>query len=126
MSAEHSREKQYTFHDEPPFDKLVGELSKERGSTKFLVFDNLEQVSSDNEIIRGIARLVIRLDNPRFALSGVRFIFVGVVSDMKHIVSSHDQSGSVANRLVELPEVARLEDQQSESLLDRGFTKLKN
>ena len=120
-----TREEQYTFFDQPPFDKLVSEMSEKSRSHKFLVFDNFEQVSSDSELIKDLARYVIRLDNPRFALSGVRFLIVGVVSDMKQLVSRYDQAGTVANRLVEIPEVARLDHGQAVSLVARGFNKLR-
>lgn len=120
-----TREEQYSFFDQPPFDKLVSEMAEKGRSHKFLVFDNLEQVSSDGLVIKDLARHVIRLDNPRFALSGVRFLIVGVVSDMKQLVSRYDQAGTVANRLVEIPEVSRLEESQAVALIERGFEKLK-
>lgn len=125
LEAHKKVEEQYTFHDVSPFDKLVTELSGGSSKPKFIVFDNLEQASSDPDIISSLARLIIRLDNPRFALSGVRFLLVGVVSDMRQLIAHHDQAGTVVNRLSEIPEVENLSYQEASDLVLRGFGKLK-
>ena len=125
LEAHKKVETQYSFHDVSPFDKIVTELSGGNSKPKFLIFDNLEQISSDPTLLKSIARLTIRLDNPRFALSGVRFLLVGVVSDMKQLVAHHDQAGTVANRLTEIPEVLNLSYSETHQLVQRGFKKLK-
>lgn len=125
IEAQKKVEEQYSFNDVSPFDKLITELSGGSSKPKFLVFDNLEQVSGERDLIRALARYIIRLDNPRFALSGVRFLLVGVVSDMKQMIANHDQAGTVVNRLAELPEVNNLDYNEALSLVVKGFKALK-
>lgn len=109
LEAHKRVEEQYSFHDVPPFDKLITELSGGNSKPKFLIFDNLEQISANREILGSIGRLIIRLDNPRFSLSGVKFLLVGVVSDLKNLIAHHDKADTVTNRLTEIPEVCNLD-----------------
>lgn len=103
------------------FDRAVDNLANQAGDTKFIVLDNLEQVSRNDEIIRKISSYIVRLDNERFAMSKVRFLLVGVTSDMKELVTRYRQAGPVANRLTELPEVESLTIDETDTLLKRGF-----
>jgi hypothetical protein len=103
-----------------PFDAILEYVSTTQ-NTSFLVFDNLEQVSGDRKILEEILSLVIQLDNSESGGSVLRFLFVGVVSDMTEIVAAHDFSGTIGNRLYELPEVDRFSEVEAEALLRRGF-----
>ncbi|MBO9475063.1 AAA family ATPase [Shimia sp. R10_1] len=100
---------------------VLQSLSQERGKRRFLVFDNFEQVSRVDNLVQQIASLIIRLDNEHFSAFGVRFLFVGVVSDMKEIIARHDFAGTIANRLTEIPEVERLTPFEAEDLIVRGL-----
>ena len=109
-----------------PLDALLEDLSAENSPVKFIVFDNFEQVSVRQDIIKDIARLIIRLDNPDFARHKVKFLFVGVVADMKELIAHYDNAGTIANRVTEIPEVERLTPTEAQSLVARGlFEKLK-
>ncbi|WP_394196119.1 hypothetical protein [Litoreibacter albidus] len=112
---------QYTFADKPPFDQLIDELAKLKGKAKFLVFDNMEQVSDDPELMRYLAGYLIRLDNPRFAKSEVRFLLVGVVPDMKKMLTHSANTSTISNRIYELPEVKRLSRFEAEKIFRTGF-----
>lgn len=120
VTATESREITYRNTDSS-FDKLLADFSRERGKPKFLVLDNLEQVATNDEVIQAIANYIIRLDNPRFAATGIRFLLVGVIADMRELVARYDQAGTVANRLAELPEVQRLTYEEAHQLVMRGF-----
>lgn len=126
LEAQKNVEEQFTFDDVSPFDKLVTELSAGNSKPKFIVFDNMEQISQDGDILRHIASLVIRLDNQRFSLSGVRFLLVGVIADLKNLVSKHDNAGTVVNRITELPEVENLDLKETANLVRRGFARLRS
>lgn len=121
VKAEKSRETQYTFADKPPFEKVVDELAKKNKRAKFIVFDNLESVSEDSELLKKLASYIIRLDNPRFVASGVRFLFVGVVTDMKKLFSGSTRAETISNRIYELPEVRRLTRYEAETVFRTGF-----
>ncbi|WP_299142839.1 AAA family ATPase [uncultured Tateyamaria sp.] len=102
------------------FDAII-EYVKQSGRNTFLVFDNLEQVSRNQDILKQILSLVIQLDNASSGGDVLRFLFVGVVSDMAEVVAAHDFAGTIGNRLYELPEVQRLNPEETAQLLERGF-----
>lgn len=99
---------EYESVPEAPLDALISELNKKRNGRGFIVFDNFEQISRDENLLRDICSLIVRLDNPNFAQHNVRFLFVGVIADMKELISRFDFAGTIGNRLDEIPEVARL------------------
>jgi hypothetical protein len=117
---------EYSPIEVSPLDAILQELNAESAGAKFLVFDNFEQVSTQPETLKEIASLIIRLDNSQFSKQGTRFLFVGVVADMKELIAHYDQAGTIANRVTELPEVKRLTEKEAETLVVRGlFEKLK-
>ena len=104
-----------------PFVQLLGALKAKSEQSSFIVFDNFEQVSRDGKVVKELASLILRLDNSEFAKFGVRFLFVGVVADMKELIARFDQAGTVGNRLTEVPEVKPLTENEANELMDRGF-----
>lgn len=104
-----------------PFTELLTLLASNNSSSNFIVFDNFEQISRNAKIVKEIASLILRLDNPEFAKFGVRFLFVGVVADMKELIARFDQMGTVNNRLTEIPEVSPLSSPEADALMDKGF-----
>ena len=118
-------EVEYEKTEQSPLDAILSHLGENRARKRFIVFDNFEQVSTSPGLLREIASLIIRLDSDNFARHGVRFLFVGVVADMKELIAHYDQAGTVANRIVEIPEVERLTPDEAFALVQRGlFEKL--
>lgn len=115
---------QYTFADKPPFEKLLEEVAKLRGAHKFIVFDNLEAIAKDSDLIERLTAYILRLDNPKFAASGVRFLFVGVVSDIRVLLAGAANAGTIANRIYELPEVRRLTPFEAQKVVQTGYIDL--
>jgi len=117
---------EYEHTEVLPLDALLSDLSSQSDGSRFIVFDNFEQISTRPDLLKEIASLIIRLDNTDFASYGVRFLFVGVVADMKELIAHYDQAGTVANRVTEIPEVERLSVSEAEKLVRRGlFDKLR-
>ena len=126
FKAGEDRNVEYEKSEPDILESLLATLKNRRARHKFLVFDNFEQVSTNRTILEEIAGLIIRLDNPRFSKFGVRFLFVGVVSDMKELIAHFDNAGTVSNRLTEIPEVRQLSIEEAGSLVKRGLvTKLR-
>lgn len=119
-----ARKTKYKKAELDPLDCILADLSASKGPTSFIVFDNFEQISSKPDLLEEITSLIIRLDNAKFSSFNVRFLFVGVVSDMKELVAKYDFAGTVTNRLVEVPEVERLTDHEATQLVDRGMVDL--
>jgi AAA domain len=122
-SPSESRSINFIRQDASPFESLLSSLQSTKGHSNFIVFDNFEQISRNTSVISEIASLIVRLDNPNFAKFNVRFLFVGVVADMKELIARYDQVGTINNRLIEIPEVTPLTDLEADTLLDRGFIK---
>lgn len=112
---------EYQRRQADALETVLRSLDKEKAKRKFLVFDNFEQVSRDDEIVKSVASLIIRLDNPSFSQFGARLLLVGVVSDMKELIARSDHAGTIANRLTEIPEVASLSPFEAEDLIVRGL-----
>ena len=124
VGANRTKGTQYTFADKPPFEKLMDEMSKKGTRQKFIVFDNLESVVDNPEIIEQLTAYILRLDNPKFVASGVRFLFVGVVSNIRALLSGGANAGTISNRIFELPEVKRLSPFEAETVLRTGLLDL--
>lgn len=121
-----SYETEYKKKEIDPLEAVLRELRDKEAKARFIVFDNFEQISRNRALLEEIASLVIRLDNARFAQQGVRFLFVGVVADMKEMIASYDHADTVSNRVAEIPEVEQLSESEAASLIERGlFEKLK-
>jgi len=112
---------EYEAEEVRPIDAVLENLAGKDGDRRFIVFDNFEQVSTNADLLRDISSLVIRLDNPDFARHRVRFLFVGVVADMKELIAHYDNAGTVANRVAEIPEVQNLTQDEAEKLVKRGL-----
>lgn len=112
---------EYEAEEVRPLDALLADLQSDDATKRFVVFDNFEQVSNRPDLLAEISSLIIRLDTPTFASYGARFLFVGVVSDMKELIAHYEQAGTVANRITEIPEVERLAPSEARSLVRRGF-----
>ena len=68
--------------------------------------------------------MLILLDDEDYAKYNVKICIVGVPADIRDYVAKVSAVQSLHNRIVELPEVARLTKEQSVALLRRGFEQL--
>lgn len=102
--------------------------TRQRAGTKpaVIVFDNFEQIVSQDEIIQQISSILILLDDPVLAASNVKIMIVGVPGDIKAMIGKSSNATTISNRVTEIDEVERLSLDQSKELMERGFvSKLK-
>lgn len=105
-----------------PFERCLEFLRKSAGKRKaVLVWDNFERLLGNEELIREAADLIALADNPDYAQYEVRIIIVGVPADIRSYIAASEHANTIANRLVEIPEVERLSKEQSQTLVTRGF-----
>ena len=88
---------------------------------RVLVLDNLESARDDPSLLKELADVITLLDDPRYADYKVSLLIVGVPGDLRKYYQDTPNLSTVANRLRELPEVARLDKNQCADLVRRGF-----
>jgi len=105
-----------------PFHLLL-EFTRDqaRGYRAALVLDNFESIVGDNEALKQLAGLIISADDEAVAQYGVQVVIVGVPGNLKETISKLTNSAPVANRLTEIPEVARMSDDEAKDLIHRGL-----
>lgn len=98
-------------------------LRKDAGS-KFavLVFDNLEAIYSDKDLMRELANIILLLDDSRYAQYKIKFLLVGVPRDITTYFSKLENLSSVGNRIEEMPEVDCLNYSQVCELINKGMS----
>lgn len=73
-------------------------------------------------LLKELADLITLCDDERYSKYKVKILIVGVPSGVKEYFYKTPHHATVANRLVELPEVTRLEKAECDALVSRGFT----
>jgi hypothetical protein len=112
---------QYEIGQMEPFEAVLQFLRKKAGdSTAVLVFDNLEAAFTE-PLLKELADLVILCDDERYSKYAIKILIVGVPSGIKEYFYKTPHHSTVANRLIELPEVARMERDECFSLVSRGL-----
>lgn len=120
--ADVSHTGQYQIGQMEPFEACLAYLSSHaHKNPAVLVFDNLEAAFTQ-PLLKELADLLILCDDERYAKYKVKILIVGVPSGVKEYFYKTPHHATVANRLVELPEVARLEEEECEVLVKRGLT----
>lgn len=105
-----------------PFEALLNFLRRKATSKGVvLVFDNLEAAFKEN-LLKELADLIILCDDERYSKYKVKILIVGVPGDIKEYYYKTPHYKTVANRLVELPEVARMELEECKMLIKKGLT----
>lgn len=87
----------------------------------FIVLDNLERIFGKPHLMDELADLITLADDPEFLKEEVRFLLVGVPSGIKEYFASTPSHRTVANRIVQIQEVARLSKEEAKHLVVRGF-----
>jgi hypothetical protein len=119
--ADISHTGQYELGQMEPFEACLANLHKHaKNSTSVLVFDNLEAAFT-KPLLKELADLLILCDDERYSKYKVKILIVGVPGGVKEYFYKTPHHATVANRLVELPEVARLEQDECKDLVLRGL-----
>ena len=122
--AELSHKGEYVIQ---PQDKLLTafeslyENSSEGKSV--IVLDNVETIFSDEKLMGELSDIIILLDDARYAAFNVKFLIVGIQSEVIQYFSSSKNPSSVGNRIDEIQRITGLNYQQVQELIERGFKK---
>ncbi len=104
------------------FARLLEEISfTAKGGRGILVLDNFEQVVDDPKHIKDIAGLIISADEEAIADYNVKILIVGTPNNIRHMIAKVSNAYTISNRLVEIPEVARMEVGEAYAVMNQGF-----
>lgn len=123
MGVDHSMRSTQTFHAKSPFMSLLEAVRfRAHGDgPAALVLDNFESIVNNAEMVGQIGGLIVSADDESFSQYNVQVVIVGVPGNLKEILVNISNSAPVANRLTELPEVARMTEAEAKNLIHRGF-----
>ena len=124
IGVDHSMKSSHKFHEKSPFMGLLEAVRYRAGNDKrvALVLDNFESIVSNAEMVGQIGGLIIvSADDESFSKHDVQVVIVGVPGNLKEILVNISNSAPVANRLTEIPEVARMTETEAKDLIKRGF-----
>ncbi len=124
VGAKYTDQKIFSIAEKDPLEAFMIALNKSAwGRKSVLVFDNFETILNDQVLISELANMMILLDDDDYSQYNVKICIVGVPSDIREYLTKQKTMQTLANRLAELPEVARLSKSQTKSLLKKGFEK---
>jgi len=105
-----------------PLEQLLESMAEESHKKRScLVFDNLETIYSNKNLMDELGNMIILLDNPVYAKHQVIFLIVGVPNGVIQYFSGVSNLSTITNRLSEMPEVAKLSLEQVKNFVDKGF-----
>lgn len=122
LSANYTDERIYSMVERDPLLALMILLNRQAAKKQSLiVLENFEQILDQASIVKEISDTLILLDDDDYAKYNVRFCIVGVPSEIREYLGKQAAIETISNRVVEVPEVARLAQSEAEALLRKGF-----
>jgi hypothetical protein len=104
-----------------PFERCLRIISS-GDSPSILVLDNFERILDSKPLIKQVVDVTTLLDDENYSKYNVRLAIVGIPDDIQRFFSGVRRSTTVANRIREIPQVARMTPDQTRELILRGFT----
>lgn len=126
MGIKGARQNFYQTVEQDPLATLMSLIRGVGGKRKgLIVFDNFEAILQDGALIKELASILILLDDEDLHAYDIKICIVGVPTDIRDYLNKAGTHQTLANRIAELPEVARLTREQASELLEKGFKLLK-
>ena len=112
----------FTRQEDPAFYQLCSMLrSRAKGRKALVVFENLEHVVHNMDLVNSILSYLLALDDRRFASLDIQICLVGVPSDIKNLLTEGNRFQTISNRVVEISEITRMSKEQAKLLIFQGF-----
>lgn len=86
-----------------------------------LVLENIEHILDNEEVLNQVQRMVLDLDNKDLSKFKVTLCIVGVPAEVRELLTAGNKYQTIANRVVEIPEVNRLSIEGVKLFARRGF-----
>ncbi len=97
---------------------------KAKDKKAVLVFDNLERIFDNPNLMKELGDIITVLDDSRYSRYDITLLIIGVPAGIKEYFSKTNNLLTVANRIEEISEVSRLNKSQVYTLLRHGFINL--
>lgn len=112
----------YVLTEKEPFLQCLEYVRKKAKQKQgLIVFENLEAIFKDENLMRELGNLILLLDDEVYAKFNVKFLIVGVPNGIKEYFSKIDNTSSISNRLEEIPQVSKLSKDQVRKFVIKGF-----
>lgn len=122
IGAEHTMKTAQQFPVKPAFNALLERVAyRAHGKKGVLVLDNFESIIEDSNALKQLGALIISADDEAVAKHEIQVVIVGVPGNLKETITRLTNAAPVANRLTEIPEVARMSEGEAHDLIRRGF-----
>jgi hypothetical protein len=113
---------EYKIRDVDVFEDCLQLIRDKAGARNaLLVFDNLEHILVSPQLVSELAGFLLLLDDSNYAKYAVKILLVGTSNDMRSYISKASNSNTITNRLIEIPEVSRLDVRQASALIYKGL-----
>lgn len=105
-----------------PLELIAKQMYMTSGDkTSILVLDNFEQIIDSDEFVRQIASLIISADDEFVVRNKLKIMLVGTPTNIPDLISKVSNANTITNRVIEIPEVARLEFGEARHIMTQGF-----
>jgi hypothetical protein len=105
-----------------PLDMLLAKMRELAGDRRaVLVFENVERGARRPDVLGALTNIIMSVDQTSFAAHDVRVLLVGTVKDLVNRISELPDSAPIRSRLVVLPEVSRLSNNEAKRLVEHGL-----
>ena len=123
VGVEHRLDTTTSYSVKSTFHHLVEEVRRRAGNDKRcgIVFDNFEAIVNDPRLVKELVGIILNADDESFAKYDIQLVIVGTPTNLKQTIVQLSKSAPVANRLVEVPEVARMSSEEAAQLMEQGF-----
>lgn len=123
MGVDHRYDTTTAFAAKSPFHHLAEEVRKRANHDHrcAIVFDNFEAIVGDPKLVKELVGIILNADDESFAKHDIQLVIVGTPTNLKQTIVQLSKSAPVANRLVEIPEVARMSPEEAAQLMEQGF-----
>jgi hypothetical protein len=123
MGVDHSLSTVSQFSESNPFMGLLEAVRYRAGNGEraAIILDNFESIVGDAGMVKQVGGLIVSADDEAFSQYEVQVVIVGVPGNLKETLVKLSNSAPVSNRLTEIPEVARMTNEEARDLIRRGF-----
>jgi SpoVK/Ycf46/Vps4 family AAA+-type ATPase len=123
LSGEVSAQTKYNVKDLDPLESCFASARQQAGDKPcYIVFDNLESIFSSKDLMDELGDVITLLDDSNYSRYRVKLIIVGTPSEVREYFEKTTNRRTVANRLVEIPEVGALKKDQAKEFVKKGFS----
>lgn len=113
---------EYRMYEQTGLEVLAREMHRSaEGGNSVLVLDNFEQIIENDDFVREVASLIISADDEFVSQNKIKIMIVGTPSNIRDMISKVSNANTISNRVVEIPEVARLELGEARHIMSKGF-----